>query len=50
MPSWEKLTDFFQPETAGGFAVPAVLSFKVSSEGRTISGIFDDPYCDAQLG
>ena len=50
MPSWENLNDFLQPETAGGFAVPAVLSFQGSTVQRQISGIFDDPYFDAQLG
>lgn len=51
MPSWENLDDFLVAETAGGFAVPAVLSFSdTEKESRTISGIFDALYVDAQLG
>lgn len=51
MPSWENLDDFLVPETAGGFAVPAVLSFQDTQKAsRTITGIFDALYIDAQLG
>lgn len=50
MPSWERLDDFFQPETAGGFGLPAVLRYDVSGDEKTIIGIFDDPYLDTQLG
>lgn len=48
-PSWENLDEFLQDETAGGFAVPAVIN--VQGVGtRTVTGIFDDPYLNAQLG
>lgn len=48
-PSWENLDDFFDLDTDGGFAFPAVLQ---SQKGwtRTINAIFDDPYFNAQLG
>lgn len=51
MPTWENLNDFLVTETAGGFAVPAVLSFDDwSKPARTINGIFDELYIDATLG
>lgn len=48
-PSWENLDDFFDLDTDGGFAFPAVLQ---SQKGwtRTINAIFDDPYFNAQIG
>lgn len=48
-PSWENLDAFFDLDTNGGFAFPAVLQ---SQKGwtRTINAIFDDPYFNAQIG
>ncbi|AWM87370.1 hypothetical protein [Microvirga sp. 17 mud 1-3] len=48
-PSWENLDDFLQDETAGGFAVPAVITLQGAGT-RTVWGIFDDPYLNADLG
>lgn len=71
-PSWENLDDFLQLDTAGGFAVTAILTKVATSspgsgwtaqalpegweEGdpvtytRSLAGIFDDPYLNADLG
>ena len=49
-PSWENLDEFLQPETAGGFAVPAVITLQCHNKKRTVWGIFDDPYLNAELG
>lgn len=48
-PSWENLDDFFETDTNGGFAFPAVIH---SQNGwtRTINAIFDDPYFNSQIG
>lgn len=48
-PSWENLDDFFESDTNGGFAFPAVIH---SQKGwtRTINAIFDDPYFNSQIG
>lgn len=48
-PSWENLDDFLQDETAGGFAVPAVITLQGAGT-RNVWGIFDDPYLNAELG
>lgn len=48
-PSWENLDDFFDVDTNGGFAFPAVLQFQEGGT-RTINAIFDDPYFNAQIG
>lgn len=49
-PSWESLDDFLQPDTAGGFASTATITLQVTDETRTVVGIFDDPYLNADLG
>lgn len=49
-PSWENLDVFFQTETTGGFAITATLQFADGSEDKPITGIFDEPYLNAQLG
>ena len=48
-PSWERLDDFLQLDTDGGFATPAVLHFEDGTT-RTINVLFDDPYLNATLG
>ena len=48
-PSWENLDVFLQTDSNGGFAVIATVRFENSSE-RKITGIFDEPYLNAQLG
>lgn len=45
-PSWENLDAFLQLDE---FAVTAVLS-PAEGVSRSVAGIFDDPYLDAQLG
>lgn len=45
-PSWENLDDFLNPDE---FAVEAVVHFQDGGE-RAVTGIFDDPYLNAQLG
>ncbi len=49
MPSWENLDDFFDLDSDGGFAIPAIV---VSEKGwtRSIRAIFDAPYYNAQIG
>lgn len=48
-PSWENLNVFFQTDAVGGFA--DVVTFELADgEVRQITGIFDDPYLNAQLG
>lgn len=48
-PSWEDLDAFLQDETAGGFAILAVISLHGAGT-RELHGIFDDPYLNADLG
>lgn len=48
-PSWENLNVFFQTDTVGGFADVATFEL-VDGEVRQITGIFDDPYLNAELG
>lgn len=48
-PSWENLDEFLQPESAGGFAILAVITLHGDGE-RHVWGIFDDPYLNADLG
>lgn len=48
-PSWENLDDFLQTDDNGGFATPAVITFRNGST-RTINVHFDDPYLNAALG
>jgi hypothetical protein len=48
-PSWENLDDFLQTDDDGGFATPAVLTFRNSST-RTVNVIGDDLYLNAALG
>jgi hypothetical protein len=48
-PAWENLDVFMAPDTAGGFAVPAVVSLRGGGT-RKIFGIFDDPYLQATAG
>jgi len=45
-PSWDDLDVFVAPED---FGVPVVLTMQ-SGAVRNFSGIFDDPYLNAQLG
>lgn len=49
-PSWENLDVFLQTESAGGFAIVATLQFADGSEDKPVTGIFDEPYLNAQLG
>lgn len=49
MPSWENLDVFLQLDTVGGFGSTATVQFADASE-RSINGIFDEPYLNAQLG
>lgn len=46
-PAWENLDDFLDPDE---FAVLAVVTFQDGSEARQVTGIFDDPYLNAELG
>lgn len=48
-PSWENLNVFFQTDTVGGFADVATFELADGSV-RQITGIFDDPYLNAQTG
>ncbi len=48
-PSWENLDDFFDLDSSGGFAVSAVIDIQ-GVGARTVNGIFDDPYLNADLG
>lgn len=48
-PSWENLDDFLQTDDQGGFAVTATISLQGGAT-RTVAGIYDDPYLNAQLG
>ncbi len=48
-PSWENLDDFLQTDDQGGFAVTATISLQAGGT-RTVRGIYDDPYLNAQLG
>ena len=50
MPSWENLDVFLQTDLVGGFAITATLKFEGGSEDKSITGIFDEPYLNAQLG
>lgn len=49
-PSWENLDVFLQTDAAGGFAISATVEFANGSASRTMTGIFDEPYLNAQLG
>lgn len=48
-PSWEDLGAFLQTDDDGGFATVAVVTLQGGAV-RNVTGIFDDPYLDAQLG
>jgi hypothetical protein len=48
-PSWENLDDFLQTDDDGGFAIPAVITFRNGST-RQLNVISDDLYLNAQLG
>lgn len=48
-PSWENLDVFFQTDTVGGFADIATFELGDGSVLQ-ITGIFDDPYLNAQIG
>lgn len=48
-PSWENLDVFLQKDSTGGFAVVATVQFEDGSV-KDITGIFDEPYLNAQLG
>ena len=50
MPSWENLDVFFQGDAVGGFGIKATVSIRSTGEDRIITGIFDEPYLNAQLG
>lgn len=45
-PAWENLDDFLDLDD---FAHAGVVGFQAGGT-RTVNGIFDDPYLDAQLG
>lgn len=45
-PSWENLDDFTNPDD---FAISGLLTL-ASGETRTVVGIFDEPYMNADLG
>lgn len=47
--SWENLDVFLQDEAQGGFAIKVKIEFQNGSD-REITGIFDEPYLNAQLG
>lgn len=49
-PSWENLDVFLQGDAEGGFAITARIAFADGSDTREITGIFDEPYLNAQLG
>lgn len=49
-PSWENLDDFLADDAAGGFAVPAAIYLYGVAQPRIVTGIYDDPYLNAQLG
>lgn len=48
-PSWEEPDAFFQLDTDGGFARPALIALQDGGT-LTVNGIFDEPYLNAQLG
>lgn len=48
-PSWENLDVFFQTDSVGGFGDVATFEL-VDGSVRQITGIFDDPYLNAELG
>ncbi|QKN87905.1 head-to-tail attachment protein [Acinetobacter phage vB_AbaP_Alexa] len=48
-PSWENLDVFFQTDTVGGFGDVATFELADGSV-RQITGIFDNPYLNAQTG
>lgn len=48
-PSWENLDVFFQTDAHGGFSSIAVFEL-TDGTARQITGIFDDPYYNAQMG
>lgn len=49
-PSWENLDDFLGTEDEGGFAFPALISFKAGGSRQVKGVIFDDPYLNAEAG
>lgn len=49
IPSWENLDVFFQTDALGGFANVATFELADGSV-RQITGIFDDPYLNAEIG
>ncbi|MCU4540228.1 hypothetical protein KTJ16_03435 [Acinetobacter bereziniae] len=49
-PSWENLDVFLQKDDKGGFAITVTIEFLDCSPNRNITGIFDEPYLNAQLG
>lgn len=46
-PSWENLDDFLSVDE---FAVSAVIEDEDGGDIRQVTGIFDDPYLNAELG
>jgi hypothetical protein len=48
-PVWEDLGVFFTPDTAGGFARPALITLQ-NGGTLTVNGHFDDPALGASLG
>ena len=49
-PSWENLDVFLQTDAVGGFAITATIQFADGSDDKPVTGIFDEPYLNAQLG
>lgn len=49
-PSWEILDVFLQTDAVGGFAITATVQFANGSDDKPVTGIFDEPYLNAQLG
>lgn len=49
-PSWENLDVFLQTDRMGGFASTVSVYLRKTGEDRSIVGIFDEPYLNAQLG
>ena len=49
-PSWENLDVFLQTDAVGGFAITATIQFADGSDDKPVTGIFDEPYLNAQFG
>ena len=49
-PSWENLDVFLQTDAVGGFAITATIQLADGSDDKLVTGIFDEPYLNAQLG